>query len=432
MPLHRLHLLALFLVLATPALSCNSEDPAGPSSGALKVVITTGGVEPDPDGYMLRLDADESRAVGTTGNVAWIDLTPANHTLSLEGVATNCDVAGENPRTVSVKAGETTPVDFHVTCTEVPRILFMSYREGSYGIYTTNLDGSVQTNLTPDVSVDPDSRPAWSPDGSRIAFLSAPASLGGRGDLYVMNADGTGKTKLIPFEREVLTFSWAPDGGRLAFSSPSMGGAYTFIINVDGTGERMLTNGLAPVWSPDGSRIAFIAFGDGGISIINSDGTGRTGITNPESATDLAPKWSPDGASIAFIRTSATPPGDGVEHSLWLMNADGSNPRPLTHVLQGPISDPTWSHDGRTLAFSWVGEIYLINPDGTGLMNLTNTAFLFEVNLDWSSDDSRLVFSRWSNLNDGDIWVMARDGSQVSNVSQNPGWIAGPGWRPGY
>ena len=412
-------------------LSCNEAEPvvAPPTAGAIHITISTAGPDQDLDGYAVRLDGDESLPAGGTAELSWTEVPAGDHTLLLEGLAPNCDVGGDNPHTVRVKGGETIAVLFQVTCSAVARILFLSQRGGQYGIYTANLDGSAQVNLTADVLLDADSRASWSPDGRSIAFLSARASIGGYGDLYTMNADGSGKRNLTGGKPEVSSFLWAPDG-RLAFSSPRLGGVDVFVINADGTDQRMLTIGSLGAWSPDGSQIAF-RNEMRGISIIDADGSGRRDLTNPVESTDRGPRWSPDGMRIAFTRNPRTTPGDDLESSMWLMNADGSNSRPLTDILQGDIGELTWSHDGRTLAFSWAADIHLINPDGSGLTNLTNTSLRFETSLDWSSDDSRLVFSAWDGSN-AEIFVIGRDGSQITNLTRNASWDVLPRWRPGY
>jgi Tol biopolymer transport system component len=417
-------LAALFPLLAGVTFSCRGERVVEPSAGTLEIVIATSGAEPDPDGYTVQLDAEPPRTVGTTASVEWIELAPGSHTLSLDGLAANCGVIGENPRTVSIRAGETLEVAFQVSCTATAKIVFLSHRGGAYGVYTANLDGTGQTNLTPDVPVHHHAQPKWSPDGSKIAFLSSLQAPGSPSDLYTMNADGTGKRNLTPGEGDVSTFSWSPDGGKLASS-----GTVILIANADGTDSRSLTDGFAPAWSPDGGRIAFRS--GRGISIINADGSGRKALTDPgNDQVDLGARWSPDGRVIAFTR-DATTSGDDPSSSLWLMNADGSNPRTLTGILPGQLGDVAWSHDGNKLVFSLGGDIYLIDPDGAGLTNLTNSPALSESNPDWSSDDSRILFSTWIPPEQPDVFVMAADGSQVVNLTSNPAWDVLPRWQPG-
>ena len=93
--------------------------------------------------------------------------------------------------------------------------------------------------------------PAWSPDGTRMAFNS---SSDGNEDIYVMNADGSGQTRLTNNPAEDFFSAWSPDGSRIAFASDRDGNPDVYVINTDGSGITRLTNNLAsdlhPSWSP--------------------------------------------------------------------------------------------------------------------------------------------------------------------------------------
>ncbi len=104
--------------------------------------------------------------------------------------------------------------------------------------------------------------PAWSPDGTRIAFMVRGNDRGG-GPIFVMNADGSGVTRLTNSRWGLASFAplWSPDGTRIAFVTYGGNGSEIHVVNADGSGETQLTDNTAsdlwPVWSPDGSRIAF-------------------------------------------------------------------------------------------------------------------------------------------------------------------------------
>ncbi|HJX61829.1 MAG TPA: hypothetical protein VJ578_04595, partial [Dehalococcoidia bacterium] len=137
------------------------------------------------------------------------------------------------------------------------KIAFHSYRDGNAEIYVMNADGSGQTRLTNEPATD--NLPSWSPDGSRIAFSS---TRDGNAEVYVMNADGSGQARLTNNPAYDNEAHWSPDGSKIAFSTDRDGNGEIYVMNADGSGQTNLTNdpagdGSGPTWSPDGSQIAF-------------------------------------------------------------------------------------------------------------------------------------------------------------------------------
>lgn len=169
------------------------------------------------------------------------------------------------------------------------------------------LDGTeVATNLTNNGAEAVDDDPDWSPVGEQIVFASEDPGEGRiapSAELYVMNADGTGRVQLTDNNREERSPDWSPDGERLAFTCDTDGTGQGFeicVMNADGTGRLQLTENrlpeLSPSWSPDGQRIAFqrpAADGLGNeIWSMNPDGTDQTQLTDtPGPATTLGPNW---------------------------------------------------------------------------------------------------------------------------------------------
>ena len=210
----------------------------------------------------------------------------------------------------------------------------------NFEIYVMNADGSGQTRLTDDPGFD--GSPSWSPDGSRIAFQSFRDGDGiPNPEIYVMNADGSGQTRLTDNPGFDGSPSWSPDGGLIAFQSERDKNPDIYVMNADGSGQIRLTDDpeadWSPSWSPDGSRIAFESDRDGNfeIYVMNADGSGQTRLTD-DPAYDGSPSWSPDGQRIAF---------DSVrdENSeIYVMNADGSG---QTRLTDNPATDgsPSWS-----------------------------------------------------------------------------------------
>jgi len=274
-------------------------------------------------------------------------------------------------------------------------------------ICVVNSDGSGVFQLTDDGGGD-DWSPAWSPDGSGIAFVSDRDELD---SIYLINPDGSGLRRITDYVSVEEGPVWSPDGSRMAFTSNGVLERQRdiFVIYADGTGLSQITDdgfteeGLT--WSPDGTKIAFAASRDGRddavhIFTVNTDGSDVTQITD-RPGYHSEPTWSPDGNRIAFISG-----GEDI-WGLSVMNSDGSEPALLYPSILNDqltswsnVESPAWSPDGKTIAFAaqpWNGgsspdlELYMINSDGSRLKRLTYRAG-DDSNPTWSPDGSRLAF----------------------------------------
>jgi dipeptidyl aminopeptidase/acylaminoacyl peptidase len=139
-------------------------------------------------------------------------------------------------------------------------------------------------------------RAVWSPDGRRIAFASRPdrcltgppPCYSSESDIYVMNADGSGKRKLTHNRRINAEPAWSPDGRKIAFASTQNRNRDIYVMNADGSGRRNLTRDPAwdsrPSWSPDGRKITFVSNRDGRLEahVMNADGSGQRSLTVQE------------------------------------------------------------------------------------------------------------------------------------------------------
>ncbi|HLE14245.1 MAG TPA: CHAT domain-containing protein [Anaerolineales bacterium] len=284
--------------------------------------------------------------------------------------------------TPSPSVPTTVPTETAVPLQETTgRIAFVSSRVGRGEIFVMNVDGSEQTSLTDDPAGD--WFPAWSPDGTHIAFESRRT---GNWDIFVMNADGSEQTRLTDDPADDRIAAWSPDGARIAFSSERDGNSEIYLMNSDGSEQARLTEDPAtdrfPAWSPDGARIAFATERDGNweIYVMDADGSGLTRLTD-DPASDRFPEWSPDGTRLAFAS----------------------------------------ERDGN-------GEVYVMNADGSGLTRLTenNEDDWFP---DWSPGGTRIVFESWRDGN-GEIYVMNADGSEQTRLTEDPADDFQPAWQP--
>jgi Tol biopolymer transport system component len=177
-----------------------------------------------------------------------------------------------------------------------------------------------------------DLAPTWSPDGSKIAFTSD--RFGGNDEIYVMDAtdsdiDGNGDnlTRLTTNTASDFQPAWSPDGSQIAFASDRDGNFEVFVMDADGSEPVNLTNAAAgdaePDWSPDGTKIAFMSARNGNAEIymMNADGSEPKRLTK-KAAADVDPVWSPDGTKIAFMSDR-----DGGDLEIYVMKAKAESKR---------------------------------------------------------------------------------------------------------
>lgn len=285
------------------------------------------------------------------------------------------------------------------------------------------------TTHTPKKLVNNQPIPLDGRGGGIIAYAFTPVN--GDAELFLINADGSGKNQLTHLPGREYSPSFSPDGKQLVFYSHLNDSTWSlFSIAVDGSGVRRLTavdniwdwspryspngqtlifartvlkpryrselwtmdidgsnakrfgciDGQGPDWSPDGKRIVYFHYreGLGDIWLIDADGKNRKRLTN-HPAEDWWPKWSPDGKYIAFQSRR-----DG-NHEIYVMNDNGTDLRRLT-INGADDEEPSWSPDGLKIVFSSLRdghyELYTMNSDGTEQKRLTNSNG-HSINPDW-------------------------------------------------
>ena len=365
--------------VSLPNRSLNGVIPTGFGSlSALKTLDLSGnsltGTIPASLNNLTALTKWRLAGNGLSGCVPYNFAQVSDNDLASLGLST-CGGSGPAPTAVPTTVPTAVPTTIPTIVPQThSRIVFASNRDGNDEIYVMNPDGSGQTRLTDNSAAD--GSPSWSPDGHRIVFHSG---RDGNADIYVMNADGSGQTRLTDNRAADGSPSWSPDGHRIAFTSTRDENYNIYVMNADGSDQTRLTNNPAwdfsPSWSPDGRRIAFTSNRDENynIYVMNADGSDQTRLTN-NPAWDFSPSWSPDGRRIAFISTRDGNP------EIYVMNADGSDQMRLT---DNPASDsrPSWSPDGCRIVFQsnrddpdpndriTINDIYVMNVCETRLTN---------------------------------------------------------------
>jgi len=265
-------------------------------------------------------------------------------------------------------------------------IVFASSRTGSTQLWTMHPDGSELTQLTdmPGGACQPD----WSPDGAMIAFIS-PCSDKEMTDypearIYTMLADGEQIT-IMPNSEDTGNFdpAWSPDGTKIAFTSLRTGTPHIFVYDfVDQSLHELSDTRYAdvqPSWSPDGSRLAFVRqqpFFH--VWIMSNMGETLMQMSSSGNVIDLWPYWSPDGQTLIFSRSQISPTIPYLMKIRYEHANSGLEVRlpGLDKPDPGPIAEASLSADGKWIVFeSWPDgrnhDIYLMDINGENRTRLT-------------------------------------------------------------
>jgi TolB protein len=269
-------------------------------------------------------------------------------------------------------------------------------------IYLTDQTGSKVRRLTHGLAA---SKPSWSPDGSRIAYLD-------RGRIVLIDGDGSDPRSILePFDgnTEFSRPTWSPDGEHLAFS------ATVFLGDEDRCQE-----------------LECLRFLRSWIFVVDADGGGLHRITRGE-VSDGYPAWSPDGASIAFVRfvVPTDPERFPDPPQIWSITPLGTEARPLVTLGEMGPSDLAWSPDGSSIAFATTaGEVAIADVASGRVRTLVRSRVTLRHPFangtpGWSPDSNRLAFSR-SHEDGTDLYVVSAEGGRPRKLTAG----AEPSWQP--
>jgi Tol biopolymer transport system component len=256
-----------------------------------------------------------------------------------------------------------------------------------FQIYVMDINGISQLRITN--SAEGCSKPVWSPDGNKIAFVSRNQF---QGDIYVTDVNGTEELRLTDNPAYDSNPSWSPDGAQILFTSDrdlnennEAGATEIYVMNADGSNQTRLTFDEArkddPRWSPDGSKVVYTSTisGQFEIYVMNIDGKEQIKLTDSQPGySNFTPSWSPDGKKIVFEVVNSND-SNNTRHEICVINADGSDRIELIGYQSGPNLFPSWSPDGQKIIFvsghdypgQGITNLYTIDSDGSNLVRLT-------------------------------------------------------------
>ncbi|HET6861827.1 MAG TPA: protein kinase, partial [Pyrinomonadaceae bacterium] len=292
------------------------------------------------------------------------------------------------------------------------------------GIFLLSLDtlGTRQITTPPEGFLG-DSTPAFSPDGKLLAFVRGASSRDV--EVYVMPAVGGEPTRLTFDNRSGRSLGWTGDSKSIVFSSWFYGGLLLWRINAGGGKPEQLNVGgeyaSTLAVSRNGDELAYSQeFRDTNIWRIELNGaTAKSSATRLISSTrqDYSPQYSPDNKRIAFTS------GRTGNNEIWMCDADGQNPVPLTSFGGPDVGSPRWSPDSQKIAVDSLApghrDIYVMAVDGGKPRRLTGDNF-DNVRPSWSNDGNWIIFGS-NRTGDWQLWKAPADGGEPVRITKQGG-----------
>jgi Tol biopolymer transport system component len=469
-------LLSLIGVSAGLVVACGGSDlTVPPTEGAATITTTTTGTEPDPDGYAVQIDANATQPITATGTVQVSSLTPGTHTVLLSGMAANCTVA-DNPRPVTITAGETATVAFEVTCSPTTGSIRVTTTTSGPSPdadgYTLTLDGTDRGPLASTGELLLDALPA----GNHAV------GLGGVAGNCRVDGDNPQTVAVIAGETATLALSvtcTAPPAnpGALHLSTVTTGAdldadGYSFTVDA-GASQTIGANSSTTVSNLSAGQHAVRLSGVSANCTVQGDNP-RT-VTVVGAATAEVSFAINCTAASGSIRVSVASTGPSTDPDGYTVKLDNANPGQtvaatgtvtFSNVPAGPHSIAISGVDSRctvtgassqnvivsVAAVSEVAfaitcstpgplpskilfqsdqpgnfDIFSIDPDGTNQTDLTNSAG-DDIHPRWSPDGRKIAFE--GDHPGADIFTMNADGTGLTNLTGSTGHGGEPKWSP--
>ncbi len=279
------------------------------------------------------------------------------------------------------------------------------------------------------------------PVGGGTGELAFASNRSGVAQIYLVNFDGSETTQLTSVRDGACQPAWSPDGTRLAFISPCSANRETypnaqiFLMNIDGSGLTPLQTvpggDFDPTWSPDGKRIAFTSMRDQRAQIyeyVLETNQVRNLSSNP--AAEMQPSWSPSGEELLFVGQRLG------ETDIWIMSGQGGSPKRITRG--GSSSHPHWSRTGSLVLFDldvgsvprlaaapFTGEVFVssrICTSGTYAGYPMSEGRL-------SPDQQWVAFETWPSGSNHEVAVMTINCTNFRILTEDSGLDFDPAWR---
>jgi len=322
-------------------------------------------------------------------------------------------------------------------------------------IYLVSTSDGEPVNLTKDGG---SSSPRWSPNGSKIAFMS---SKEGKTSIWLMDCGGENKRKITDFEVSNASLGptgeslcWSPDGSMIAFLASlepvdrerkikvidrimykafygysDMRRRHIFVVSTLGyESPRQLTFGdydeHSLCWSPDGREIAFISNRTGMDDFnmhtdlwVASVETGEIRRITSTKGAEYNPTWSPKGDKIAYTaRTRANTSNESTPEDahVWVVNADGTEPTDLIPKLDRTCTAPHWTADGRKILFTAPDQgrtmIYSVSPEGEVAQLTTGSRTISLLSV--AKEVDQIAYVSGDPINPGELYTMSLNGEE--------------------